>query len=201
MALPHPATFYPELTDDRLRVLAVELLNLRFLTIRSMNSEFDDNYTREGTVFGRSKNMLVALALSGEHDWLTLAHAGMDVTVNIGRIPVRYFRDDPNAPGKPGFFKRNATDCLFEDDEAAPVMWRFVVERAMTDDDEDQVHFVGYNLYQEKVSLWTYRPSAPMLHSVDSGVPPTMPILPANVELLEDGEQAEEQERKTGSLD
>ena len=89
MALPHPATFYPELTDGRLRVLAVELLNLRFLTIRSMNSEFDDNYTREGTVFGRSKNMLVALALSGEHDWLTLAHAGMDVTVNIGHARVQ----------------------------------------------------------------------------------------------------------------
>lgn len=201
MALPHPATFYPELTDDRLRVLAVELLNLRFLTMRSMNSEYDDNYTREGAVFGRSKNMLVDLALSGGYDWLTLAHAGMDVTVNIGRIPVRYFRDDPNAPEKPGFFKRNATDCLFEADEAAPVMWRFVVERAMTEDDEDQVHFVGYNLYQEKVSLWTYRPSAPMLHSVDSDVPPTMPILPATVDLREEGEQAEEQERKTGSSD
>lgn len=201
MPLPHPASFYSELSDDRLRTIAVELLDLRFATIRSMDSEFDDNYTREGTVFGRSKNMLIKKALSGEFSWLTLAHAGMDVTVNIGRIPVRYFRDDPNAPEKPGFFKRNSADCLFEDDEATPVMWRFVVERGLTEDEEDQAHFIGYNVFHEKVSLWTYRPSAPMLHSVDDDVPPTTPIPSASVGLREDVEQGDHQQRKTGSSD
>ncbi|MCY4754887.1 hypothetical protein [Pelomonas aquatica] len=201
MSVFHPAHFYAELTDDRLRLLAEELLNVRYATIGLLDSPYDDNFTRESAVFGRCKNMLTAKALSRRYDWLTLAHAGMDVTINIGRVPVRYFRDDPNAPEKAGFFKRNATDCLFEDEAGAPVMWRFVVERALTGEDEDQVHFVGYNIFHEKVSLWTYRPSTPMLHSIDSDVPPTVNIPPAAVELLEDAEADEQQERKTGSSD
>lgn len=200
MALAHPATFFPELTDDRLRLLSEELLNLRFLTIRSLNSEFDDNYTREASVFGRCKNMLITKALSGQYPWLTLAHAGMDVTIKIGRVPVRYFRDDPNSPEKPGFFKRNATDCLFEIDENAPVMWRFVVERALTDEDEDQVHFLGFNIFQEKVALWTYRHSTPMLHSVDTDVPTAAIIPPASVDVRRD-DVDKQARRKTGSSD
>jgi len=48
-----PSAFYSELSDDRLRIVAVKLLDIRHSTIREMNSEFDDNYTRETAIFGR----------------------------------------------------------------------------------------------------------------------------------------------------
>ena len=60
----HPAAFYPELSDNSLRVIAVKHLDMRYSTVREMNSSFDDNYTRETAVFGRSRNMLIDMAPS-----------------------------------------------------------------------------------------------------------------------------------------
>jgi hypothetical protein len=199
MSSNHPITFYSELSDDRLRVIATKLLDMRYSTFREMSSPFDDNYTRETAVFGRSKNMLVEMALSGEHDWMFLGHAGMDVTFKIGQVPCRFFRDDPDSPEKAGFLKRNAVDDLFAIDEHHPVMWRFVVEKALTDDDEDRVFFVGYNVYQEKVSEWMYQASLPMLHAVDQGVPAAAEIPAASVDVREDRSAQLDGDLKTGS--
>lgn len=193
-----PSSFYPELTDERLREIAVPLLDMRYTTLREMHSPFDDNYTRETAVFGRSKNMLIEMAHSGVHPWMTLSNASMDVTFNIGRVPCRFFRDDPDSPEKAGFFRRNSVDSLFENDQNAPVMWRFVVDKAMTEEDEDRVHFVGYNLFQEKVAEWMYRPSMPTLHAVDRDVPAAATILPAVVELREDVE-SQDNSRQAGN--
>lgn len=195
----HPAAFYSELSDDRLRVIAIKLLDIRYSTFREMNSPFDDNYTRETAVFGRSRNMLIDMALSDQHDWMSLKHAAMDVTFNIGQVPCRFFRDDPNSPEKAGFFKRNAVDDLFAMDEQHPVMWRFVVEKALAEDDEDRVFFVGYNVYQEKVSEWMYQASAPTLHAVDKDVPVAAEIPPAFVDVREDDSAIHGNDRKTGS--
>ncbi|WOB05891.1 hypothetical protein [Piscinibacter gummiphilus] len=187
--------YYAELSDEALRVVAVALLDMRYATLSEMHSPYDDNYTRESTVFGRSRNMLIELATSRKYSWMTLAHAGLDVTFNIGRVPCRFFRDDPEDPEKAGFFRRNLSDSLFAEDEAAPVMWRFVVEKAMTADDEDRVHFVGYNVFQEKVAQWMYRPSTPTLHSVDREVPPAVILQPALVKLRDESVEEEDQQQ------
>ena len=200
MNISLPSAYYPELSDERLRVIATELLDIRYTTIREMNSRFDDNYTRETAVFGRSKNMLIDMAQSGQHEWMSLRHAGMDVTWMIGdKVPCRFFRDDHDSPEKLGFFKRNAVDDLFATDDLHPVMWRFVVEKALTEDDEDRVFFIGYNVYQEKISEWIYSASAPMLHAIDQVVPAAAEILPASVDVREDQPQTRDGVLKTGS--
>lgn len=183
MPTPHPTAFYPELTDDRLSVIAVALLDVRYTTIRAMNSPHDDNYTRETAVFGRSKNMLIDMAQSGAYEWMSLKHGGMDVTFNIGGVPCRFFSDDPNNPEKSGFFRRNAVDDLFAPDDQQPVMWRFVVGKALTEHDEDQVYLVGYNVYQEKICEWQYRAVTPILYAVDQLTPASANIPPADVGL------------------
>lgn len=193
MSLPKPSSFRPELTGERLSVIAEALLDIRFTTIREMDSPYDSNYSREGTAFERSRNMLIHMCQTKQYDWLTLVNPAMDVTFCIGSVPCRFFRDDPERPDKPGFFKRNAVDDLFAKDENDPVMWRFVVERAATDADEDRVHFIGYNIYQEKISHWTYGASGTVLHSIDNQTPPSKPLLPAKVDVREDsktGDQA-----------
>lgn len=186
MNLPAPSSFFDELTDERLGVVASKLLDVRYATLRELTSPFDDNYTREGTVFGRSRNMLIDLALRGGLTWMELVNAGMDVTLRIGRVPCRFFRDDPDHPEKAGFFKRNAVDDLFALDESQPVMWRFVVERALNEEDDDRAHFIGYNAFQEKVSEWVYQSGSSILHSVDRSVPPATPIAPAEVDVREE---------------
>lgn len=186
MAYPHPSSYYPELTDERLAVIAEALLDVRYNTYRQMDSSFDDTYTRETAVFGRSRNMLIALALGEEHDWLSLINPGMDITFGIGSVPCRFFRDDPQMPEKPGFFKRNAVDCLFATDENDPVMWRFVVEKASSEEDEDHAFFIGYNVYQEKVSQWSYASSASVLHTVDDEIPAGKQLSAPEIDARED---------------
>lgn len=186
MSLPHPQHFYADLTSERLETIAAALLDIRFNTIRELDSPYDDAYTRETPVFGRSRNKLIEMCRGGEYGWLTLASPAMDITFRIGQVPCRFFRDDHEAPEKAGFFKRNNVDDLFEPDESHPVMWRFIVERALTDDDEDRVFFNGYNVFQEKVSEWMYASAGPVLHSVGSETPPAREIPPAQIGVRED---------------
>ena len=186
MSLLHPSNFNRSLSDDRLRTIAAALLEVRHDTLALLSSPYDDNYTRESTVFGRQRNLLIEMAMGPENDWMTLAHAGMDVTFRIDEVPCRFFTDDSETPRKDGFFKRNAVDSLFASDDRLPVMWRFVVEPALSDDGEDRVLFVGFNVYQEKVSQWVFRPSMPTLHSIGDE-PPAPTLLPAaSVELIDD---------------
>lgn len=200
MPLPHPSTFKAPLTDVRLQEIAVRLLDIRYNTIREMTSPYDDNYTREGAVFGRSRNMLIEFALSKQFGWLSLCHAGMDVTCKIEDIPFRFFRDDPDSPAKAGFFKRNTFDSLFDEEENAPVMWRFVVEKALVEEDEDRVYFIGYNVFQEKVSEWVYTGTVTRLHSVDNDVPPAAEIPAPQIDVREEPSQNEEDDSsKTGN--
>ncbi|PUA18266.1 hypothetical protein C7W93_14775 [Glaciimonas sp. PCH181] len=180
-----PSSFYPGLSDDRLRTIASRLLDVRFSTMQELNSPFDDNYTRESTVFGRSRNMLLHLGKQ-KIPWLDIKHSGMDVTIGIDSVPCRFFRDYVDNPEKRGFFKRNAVDCLFDIDETQPVMWRFVIERALNEDDEDRVFFIGYNVYHEKVAEWMYQNSTPTLHTVDNLTPAPALLMPAEIDIRDD---------------
>lgn len=186
MAAAHPQTYYPDLTDEHLRVIAVALLDVRASTLAELNGEFDCNYVRESACFGRSRNMLIQMCQGRHHHWLSLMHAGMDLTFGIGPVPCRFFRDEADSPGKVGFFRRNVVDDLFSDDDTTPVMWRFVVEKALTGDDEDRVIFAGYNVYQEKISEWQYRDSVPTLHSVDGDVPPSTLLPKVMIDVRDD---------------
>lgn len=100
--------------------------------------------------------MLIALCLSGRYSWLQLTHPGMDVTFNIDNIPVRFFADDPENPKKPGFFRRNIVDQLFEPQLTTPTLHRFVVEKPEFEGEGARVHFIGTNALDEIVSKWTY---------------------------------------------
>jgi len=180
--LPHPSMFHTELSDDKLCVIAKLLLDVRYRTLKQIGSLednyifYDDNYTRETLIFGRSRNALIQLILSKKYNWLTLTNPHMDLTFNIGSVPCRYFRDDPNKPEKRGFFKRNACDCLFSSDDKVPVMWRFILQRSETEEDESKVFFIGYNLYEDKVSEWEYSSSVTLLSSVDQEIPQSIEI-------------------------
>ncbi|WP_136066375.1 hypothetical protein [Modicisalibacter radicis] len=191
MKTKHPSDFFSELSEKRLATVAELLLDVRFNTMQEMNSPHDDSYTRECTVFGRTRNALVELCQSDKHDWLKLASPGMDVTFRIGNVPCRFFRDDPESPEKRGFFRRNQVDDLFSEEDSEPVMWRFVIEKAMTEEDEDRAFFIGHNVYQEKVCQWSYGPSGPILHSVDNEIPPTAELPSPEVGVREDEEQEE----------
>lgn len=191
MNFPAPQQFHIGFDNSRLQTIAEHLLRIRHQTIAELSTDLDDNWVRETACFGRSRNLLISLATNRTYPWLGLMHAGMDVTPTIDGVPFRFFRDDAEEPGKAGFFRRNAQDNLFSDDPNYPVMWRFVIERAQTQEDEDRVVFAGYNVFQVKVSEWTHFPGNDVLYSVGNEVPPAAPINPASVDVREDTEVQE----------
>lgn len=166
-----PWQAHNDLTEERLSILAEGLLNVRHDTYAELATRLDDNYSRGCATFGRQRQWLMQQAKSERYDWLTLASPAMDLTVNIGSIPVRFFTDDHDSPKKPGYFKRNDVDQLFSSDDTEPVVFRFVVEPAATSEDEDRVFFVGHNVYQEVVVEWQYRPRTAIILPVESNAP------------------------------
>lgn len=199
MSFPRPEDFHPELSESRLSMIAEGLLNVRYEAERDMQSPLDDNYTRETAIFGRQRNWLIHQAMNERHEWLTIQDAGLGVTFGIGGIPCRFFTDDSVSPKKRGFFKRLAMDQLFAPTKSQPEMWRFVVEKAMSEDDGDQIFLVGFNTDHEKVSEWRYREHANALHGVGGGIPESVDLPPAAVSLKARGGSAAG--KKTGSWD
>lgn len=181
--LSKPWQSYPDLTEERLNIIAEGLLNIRHDTHAELATQLDDNYIRGCATFGRQRQYLIQLAQSGRYDWLTLASPAMDTTINIGAIPVRFFTDDHDSPKKRGFFRRNEVDQLFSSDDQKAVMFRFVVEPAVTEEGEDQVFFLGYNVFQEIVVEWRHNPMPAVLHAVDGGAPQAVVQPDAAVEL------------------
>ncbi|KAA5952040.1 MULTISPECIES: hypothetical protein [unclassified Pantoea] len=173
-----PWDFYPQLNEDRLSLIAEELLQVLDRTYEQLSTAHDDNYTRGTCTFGRQRQMLIALCLSGQHHWLQLTHPGMDVTFNIENIPVRFFADDPENPKKPGFFRRNEVDQLFEPQLTTPTLHRFIVEKPEFEGEGARVHFIGTNALDEIVSKWTYGDgrTPPVLHSTDDTPPSSVSI-------------------------
>lgn len=169
----------PQLNEERLTIIAKELLKVLDQTFELLTTSLDDNYTRGTCTFGRQKNRIIEVCMEGGYDWLKLTNPGMDITFEIEGIPVRFFADDPEKPKKPGFFRRNSVDQLFAPELSTPTVWRFVVEKPEFEGEGARVHFVGYNQLEEILSLWTYGDDrTAVLHSTDD-VPPT----PVSIEL------------------
>jgi|SRR6185437_2973223 len=171
-----PTAFHEELTEARLRIVSEALLEILYDTEIELTTPLDDGYTRGTTTFGRQRNAVIGLCQRGQYDWLKLTHGGMDVTFEIGGVPCRFFADDPATPRKPGFYRRNDSDQLFEIELDAPVMFRFVVAKPQSLDDQADVYFIGYDANQQEVFRWQYSMSTPVLASVDEAMPIEVPL-------------------------
>ncbi|WP_338515801.1 hypothetical protein VRB80_21160 [Erwinia aphidicola] len=169
---PAPCEFHPQLTSDRLAVIARGLLSVLEDTYAELDTVYDDNYTRATCTFGRQRNYLLKLWKDKKYDWMGITNSAMDITFEIEGVPIRFFTDDPQNPKKPGFFRRNSVDQLWAPEETTPTLWRFVVEKPEFENEGAQVHLVGYNPLGELISKWEYGEGAvTVLHSTDETVP------------------------------
>lgn len=125
------------------------------------------------------------MAQSSQYPWLTLTNPGMDVTCEIDGLPFRFFRDDHENPKKRGYWRRNACDQLFSTDDTIPVIFRFIVERPITEDDSPEIYFVGYNSVEIAVTEWRYG-QVPVFRSMDEYLPKSIQQGPAPIEIRRD---------------
>lgn len=171
MSAKQPWELKSSLTEDRLNFLGKQFWEVYYGVDSLLNTADDCNYGRGALFFGRSRQRLINLGLKDEIDWLKLTNPGMDVTLEIDNsIPFRFFRDDHDNPKKKGFWRRNDSDQLFAPNDQEPVIFRFIVQRPLNDDEELEIYFIGYNALEEAVCEWRYG-QVPILRSVDQGLP------------------------------
>ncbi|WP_211452179.1 hypothetical protein [Collimonas antrihumi] len=177
-----PWDLKPALTELRLNTISKAFLEVYYGVQEVLSTEDDCNYGRGALTFSRSRQRLINMALSGDFSWLKIVNPAMDVTLEIEGIPFRFFRDDHESPKKKGFWRRNDSDQLFAADDETPVIFRFIVEKAVQEDDEPEIYFIGYNAQEIPVFEWRYG-QFPIMHSVDDVNTNPVKIGPAPVEL------------------
>jgi hypothetical protein len=170
MKMIQPWILKPVLTEERLNTIAKALLEVYYGVQEILSTDDDCSYGRGALTFGRSRKRLMNMALSGDYPWLKLTAPGMDVTLEIAGVPFRFFKDDHESPVKKGFWRRNESDQLFAPDDETPVLFRFVVEKAVQEEDEPEIYLIGYNAEQIALCEWRYG-NLPVMYTVDETTP------------------------------
>jgi hypothetical protein len=186
-----PFKYCPELKEEYLIEIAQNMLKVVEDTTNTLSTQFDDNYTLETCIFGRMRQLFLALAKDASKPWVEVASPTMDYVPRICKIPFRVFKDDPTNPRKKKMFHRN--DCenqqlslLLEDEEssnASQISWRIFIQAPATIDnkgieledleDDYRVVVMGYNAVTNAiVAKWQSDTTAKdTLHLVDNDLP------------------------------
>jgi hypothetical protein len=89
----------PELTLDRLQLVAENLREVRHDALEIHDEEKGDDAQVHGTVaYVRSCKRLMDLAVSGKHLWLGIIDSSRRFIFSIGGIPMRMYRGDARRP-------------------------------------------------------------------------------------------------------
>lgn len=196
----HPSQFKPSLTQARLELISQNLREVYDQVMTSHSTEDDCGYTRGTVYFGRARNRLINLAkASSGNEWLKLVNVGMDITLEIEGVPFRFFSEnDHSKPRKKGFWRRNESDQLFAPTQLEPVIFRFITEKPLQDDDSLEVYFIGYNSLEEPVCEWCYN-RVIVLTEVSDVLPDPVAQAPAKIELPRNLDGDEDASTKTAS--
>lgn len=187
-----PSEVAPELSADRLQLIAQRMLDVLHDALADTQTEDDCAYTRGSLVWGRIRNSLLRLIRSRRYRWLSLRHSGNDLVIGIGPHVARFFVDDHLSPRKLRVFVPTDGEAqqlllgLSGVGDRDVVLWRFFIEKARTDQDEHRVFFVGYNAAQEAIASWCYTEGVRAFVAADSYVPPSVALEPIELEVLED---------------
>lgn len=175
--LATPEQFSTDLNSERLGVVGELMLDVMAKAISATSTQYDCAYSRAVLPWAWIKNALLQLAQSKKYSWLTVKHAGNDLVIAIGENPIRFFIDDHINPRKlrvlsptEGEMAQLAFNFQTVPD-SKPALWRFIVERALNEDSENRVFFVGYNSTSEIVAQWEFTDSVRAFRATDSEIP------------------------------
>jgi hypothetical protein len=146
--LPQPIHYHPDLTHERLSIVAELLLDEHYKTLDDLSSETDDNYTRGCTMFGRQKNRIKSVALAKTYPWLQVSNSANDLVFTIGSVPCRFSSDDPNSPKKKAALTVNRYQASFFDEiegNEKPCRYCFIIDQGINEDADPSVVFLGFD--------------------------------------------------------
>lgn len=182
MALPPPSSFNPELSTDRLQLVADWLLEEFYSTQDDLVRSTDSSYGRGCTTFDRQRNRIIQEAISDEHPWLGLENSTFDLVFTIGGVPCRFSNDDPSSPSKGAVLLVNRYQSSFMEfvPEGAPGRFCFVVDRGFDGLGEPRVEFLGFSLAGDLVCKWI-SDSARVIYAAGDSQPQPVEVGKPNV--------------------
>jgi hypothetical protein len=145
--LPLPSQLLPKLLSVHLQTVAGWLIEELYATADDLVRFTDTPYTKGCTTFGRQLSRIKAEAISGKHDWLSLASTGNDLVFTINGIPCRFSNDDPSNPSKEAVLSANRyqLSLMEQVSEELPVRLCFVIDRGRSETEDARVEFLGFS--------------------------------------------------------
>lgn len=156
MVMPTPSVFNSDLVSDRLELVSKWLLDELYATEDDLSRSTDNGYTRGCTTFGRQRNRLIAEAMSGGYEWLSLLNGSNDIVFTIGSVPCRFSNDDPSKPSKDAVLTANRfqMDFLEFATQGEPGRFCFIIDRGHNGAAEPRVEFLGFTPSGEVACRW-----------------------------------------------
>ncbi len=125
-----PWDFHPDLSRDRLQLVAEVLRHVRRDSIRRHDpAVFDTSWTLGCAIYGRSAEMLARVGAE-LWEWFRVIQPPLEFVFAVGAVPMRFCRDDPD---NPEIQHLRVTDAEFRQSEFAfgcstvDLLWRIVV--------------------------------------------------------------------------
>ncbi|MGH7239498.1 MAG: hypothetical protein ACREHG_05465 [Candidatus Saccharimonadales bacterium] len=165
-----PASFHPDLTEDRLNVIADILISTRNETVDLFDPDAGDtNWDLGCRVYGRSCTRIIRAG--PKYDWLNVSDTTLHLVFNIGQVPIRFYTgssDDPTARTMERSFPELQQLSLAFPKVTELLTWRFAVE-AEADGKAFRVVFAGFTSAEEIECEWIRNAHESTGHTVDRG--------------------------------
>jgi hypothetical protein len=174
--LPHE--LHPELTPERLEVLAAILRNARHECLDEFNEKAGDTAWSYGC---RARDWARAAfrraVASGEYPWLDiLEDSGQRFVLSVKGVPLKFFKDDPEEPGD-RVHKLSVVEAaqgsLFQYvgmSDNTTIAWRLLVETGVQNLMVTRIVFVGLNQFEETVSYYNVPLDRPVTKLYEIGM-------------------------------
>ena len=143
-----PWEYHPDLTEERLVKIAEFIVDGRRTAVELHNeAEGDDGWTLGCRAFQFVRFRILKAADEGNVDWLQAIDRTMHLVFQIGQVPVRFYRGEPNDPTERTLnqtnIELNQLSLIFPDhDEAGDLAYRFAIDPDV-DGSALAIHFVG----------------------------------------------------------
>ncbi len=162
MKLRKPCAFQPTLSDDRLAIVAVWLMQEWAATEDDVVWETGSPYAWGTTCFGRQRTRILNEYLGGRHNWLGIENGANDLVFSIGGVPCRFSNDSWTAPSNRAVLEAYRFQLpLIEDAQPGEaVRFCFAVDRGIEEDSEPRIELLGFTAGDNLVCRW--RSAAPV---------------------------------------
>lgn len=129
-----PWEYHPDLTEERLKIVAGMLVKGRHAALDRHDEEAGDNgWTLGCSAFQFCRHRILKAVDSGDYPWLDAIDRSLQLVFKIGEVPVRIFKGDADEPTdrtlRQSLVELRQLELLFDEhDEGRDLAYRFAIE-------------------------------------------------------------------------